>query len=82
MSLGGGGYDPFFESVLQDADERGVIVAVSSGNDGASSVGYPARYATTIAVGSVGFDGEVTLTRIAVRTSIWWPRGVATVGVS
>ena len=60
MSLGGGGYDPFFESVLQDADERGVIVAVSSGNDGASSVGYPARYATTIAVGSVGFDGEVT----------------------
>ena len=60
MSLGGGSYDPFFESVLQDADERGVIVAVSSGNDGASSVSYPARYATTIAVGSVGYDGDVT----------------------
>lgn len=60
MSLGGGGYDAYFESVLQDAEARGVIVAASSGNDGASSVGFPARYDTTIAVGSVGFDGEVT----------------------
>ena len=60
MSLGAGGYDPFLESVLQEADERGVIVVASSGNDGASSVSYPARHATTIAVGSVGFDGEVT----------------------
>ncbi len=41
MSLGGGGYDAYFESVLQDAEARGVIVAASSGNDGAFFCGLP-----------------------------------------
>lgn len=59
MSLGGGGRDDYFESVLNDARDRGVIVVASSGNSGNAVVGYPARYANVFAVGSTGQDGLV-----------------------
>ena len=59
MSLGGGGRDDYFESVLNDARDRGVIVVASSGNSGNAVVGYPARYASVFAVGSTGQDGLV-----------------------
>ena len=59
MSLGGGGRDDYFESVINDARDRGVIVVASSGNSGDAVVGYPARYTNVFAVGSTGEDGLV-----------------------
>ncbi|MDB2654346.1 S8 family serine peptidase [Luminiphilus sp.] len=60
MSLGGGSRDEYFEAVLDEAAERGVIVVGSSGNSGDSSVGFPARYHSVVAVGATNREGEVT----------------------
>lgn len=53
MSLGGGGYDQGTSDAIDTANEAGTVVVAASGNDGASSVSYPAGYDGAIAVGSV-----------------------------
>ncbi|KAA0550040.1 S8 family serine peptidase [Bacillus sp. BGMRC 2118] len=53
MSLGGGGYDQSMDEAVQTAVAEGTIVVAATGNDGASSISYPAAYSSVIAVGSV-----------------------------
>ncbi|WP_010283106.1 S8 family peptidase [Bacillus timonensis] len=53
MSLGGGGYNQSMDEAVQTAVAQGTIVVAASGNDGASSISYPAAYDSVIAVGSV-----------------------------
>jgi serine protease len=49
-------------TVLQDAvvyaAARGVVICAATGNSGATSIGYPARYDQCIAVGATRFDGQ------------------------
>lgn len=53
MSLGGGGYNQSMDEAVQTAVAQGTIVVAATGNDGASSISYPAAYSSVIAVGSV-----------------------------
>ncbi len=53
MSLGGGGYVPEFDNAIRTAVSRGTIVVAAAGNDGRSSISYPAAYSDSFAVGSV-----------------------------
>ena len=39
---------------------KNVVVVAATGNGGTSSIGYPARYAGTIAVGATRYDGKRT----------------------
>ncbi|AFZ27317.1 subtilisin-like serine protease [Cylindrospermum stagnale PCC 7417] len=55
LSLGGSFSNRTLKSAVEYASSKGTIVVMAAGNDGASSPGYPARYAynTGIAVGAV-----------------------------
>ena len=53
MSLGGGGYVSYTESVINYATENGTVVLSASGNDNASSVSYPSGYENSISVGAL-----------------------------
>ncbi|SDY28654.1 Subtilase family protein [Evansella caseinilytica] len=53
MSLGGGSYNQGMNDAIQTAVNSGTVVVAASGNNGASSISYPAAYSGAIAVGSV-----------------------------
>ena len=53
MSLGGGGYFQGMDEAISAANNQGTIVVAATGNDGVSTVSYPAAYSGSIAVGSV-----------------------------
>lgn len=53
MSLTGGGYDRGIDEAIQSAVSLGTIVVAATGNEGVSSISYPAAYSGSIAVGSV-----------------------------
>lgn len=53
MSLGGGGYDRGIDEAIQTAVSLNSIVVAATGNEGRSSISYPAAYSGSIAVGSV-----------------------------
>lgn len=57
MSLGGGAPAFALEQACTHAWNAGKILIVASGNDGASSIAYPAAYEACMAVGAVGADG-------------------------
>ena len=64
-SLGSASGDPRIASAIDYANEQGAIVIAAAGNDGTGRrnpdrVNYPAKWATTIAVGAVGSDKIVT----------------------
>ena len=59
MSLGGGGAASVFQDAVNQAAAQGVIVVVSSGNEGASTVSYPAAYDNAFAIGATGLGGTV-----------------------
>ena len=53
--------NPFMDAALDHAAENNVTVVCAAGNDGyRKNVSYPAIYPSTIAVGAVGFDNNVT----------------------
>ena len=56
MSLGGPSGNPTEEAAYQAAYDAGLLIVCASGNDGIGSIDYPARYPSTIAVGSVNMD--------------------------
>jgi len=58
MSLGGGGYSSTRHDAVKRAEEEGVILVASSGNDGSQYSAYPARYEEVIAVGALTDEGE------------------------
>ena len=53
MSLGGGGYVSYTESVINYATENGTVVISASGNDNSGTLSYPSRYDNSISVGSL-----------------------------
>lgn len=50
MSLGGPGYSGIYQAKINEAYEKGIAVVVSAGNDGVSSINYPACYEHVICV--------------------------------
>ncbi len=57
LSLGSAYPSATLESACRYAYDRGVTVVAATGNEYATSVGYPARYDTVIAVGATGQGG-------------------------
>ncbi|WP_439027201.1 S8 family serine peptidase [Haloarchaeobius sp. DT45] len=53
MSLGGGGYTNTMKNAVSYAANAGVTIICASGNDGSSSVSYPAAYDECMAIGAV-----------------------------
>ncbi|WP_435364522.1 S8 family serine peptidase [Haloarchaeobius sp. DYHT-AS-18] len=53
MSLGGGGYTDTMKNAVSYAADAGVTIICASGNDGSSSVSYPAAYDECMAIGAV-----------------------------
>lgn len=61
MSLGGPAPDAELLAAIEHATRRGVFVIAAAGNDGADdSVNYPAKWDSTVAVGSVRKDGTLS----------------------
>ncbi len=56
LSLGGPSDDPILHTAIQAAVGAGMIVVAAAGNDGATSLAYPARYDEVIAVGASRYD--------------------------
>jgi serine protease len=56
LSLGGPSSSDVLRDALAYARDQGVLVVAASGNDGESTVSYPAREDGVVAVGSVRFD--------------------------
>lgn len=55
LSLGGGGSSTM-QAAVRYAYGKGCVIAAASGNQGSSTVLYPAGYAEVIAVGATNFD--------------------------
>jgi subtilisin family serine protease len=53
LSLGAGSDSRTVREAVQAAQERGVLIVASSGNQGESGVDYPARYPEVLGVGAV-----------------------------
>ena len=53
MSLGGSGSSTSERNALEAASNAGVLLVAASGNDGDSSLSYPASYDTVMAVGAI-----------------------------
>lgn len=53
LSLGGGGYTDTMKNAVSYATTNGALVIAAAGNDGSSSVSYPAAYSECLAVSAV-----------------------------
>lgn len=60
MSFGTLERSEILEKVLEEAEEKGILVVAAAGNQGEDGVDYPAAYDSTLAVGGVDHEGEVT----------------------
>ncbi|MBU2228992.1 S8 family serine peptidase, partial [Patescibacteria group bacterium] len=59
LSLGGASASITLETEIQAAQDAGVVIVAATGNDGISSVLYPAKYDEVIAVGATGASDEI-----------------------
>ncbi len=59
MSLGGGGYTSTMKNAVTYASNNGVFIACAAGNDGSSSVSYPAGYSECLAVSAIDSNGNL-----------------------
>lgn len=57
MSLGGGDPDDAMKDAISDAQSKGVVCFVATGNDDRGPVCFPASYSLSIAVGAMGRKG-------------------------
>ncbi|HTE34882.1 MAG TPA: S8 family serine peptidase [Chryseolinea sp.] len=57
MSLGGGDADDATKDAIADAQSKGVICFVATGNDDRGPVSFPANYSLSLAVGAMGRKG-------------------------
>jgi len=60
MSLGGVCYDKAFQTAINKAVGKGIVVVAASGNEGVSQKSYPAAYNNVIAVAATEGQGYVT----------------------
>jgi serine protease len=58
MSLGGGGASNAESNAMQTAADAGVLLVAASGNDGDSTLSYPASYDAVMAVGAVDENSQ------------------------
>lgn len=58
MSLGGIGYNPAVEKVVNEAYKSGIAIFVASGNDGGTNMAYPAALDNVICVGAVDNNNQ------------------------
>jgi serine protease len=58
MSLGGGGSSNAEANAMQAATDAGVLLIAASGNDGDSTLSYPASYNAVMAVGAVDENNQ------------------------
>jgi len=56
MSLGGRFGSESGAQVYKRAEEAGVVIVAASGNDGESSISYPAKYPSVLSVGAIDVD--------------------------
>jgi serine protease len=56
MSLGGGGYSQTGQNLFNKAYNRGALSVAAAGNDGSTSLSYPASYEKVISVAAVDSD--------------------------
>ncbi|WP_231185078.1 S8 family serine peptidase [Haladaptatus sp. DYF46] len=59
MSLGGGGYTSTMKNAVTYASNNGVFIAAAAGNNGSSSVSYPAGYSECLAVSAIDSNGNL-----------------------
>lgn len=59
MSFGYTQKDYIIESLLDEAYEQGLIMVSATGNQGISSVAYPAKHSSVIAVGAINEDKKI-----------------------
>jgi serine protease len=59
MSLGGGGYTSTMKNAVQYATNNGSLIFAAAGNDGSSSVSYPAAYSECVAVSAVDSNEQL-----------------------
>ena len=71
MSLGGGGYVSYTESVINYATELGTVVIAASGNDNTGSVSYPSGYGNCISVGALSPCNERKSTSSCDGENFW-----------
>lgn len=60
LSLGGTQDDPLLASAIHDAEAAGIVVIAAAGNDGGSTLNFPARYNGVVSVGAVQYDESRT----------------------
>jgi thermitase len=59
LSLGGSFGSAAEQQAIDDAWSKGLVIAASSGNDGAGRVSYPAAFPSAIAVGATNWHDEL-----------------------
>jgi RHS repeat-associated protein len=59
MSLSGKEPSSALAEAIQLADQLGILLIAAAGNDGVSSVGYPARYKEVMAIGAVDHHNQL-----------------------
>jgi len=59
MSLGGGGYTDTMKNAVSYAVSNGALPICAAGNDGSSSVSYPAAYSECVAVSAVDSNEDL-----------------------
>lgn len=71
MSLGGGGYVSYTESIINYATEIGSIVIAASGNDNSGTLSYPSGYQNCISVGALSPCNERKSTSSCDGENFW-----------
>ena len=59
LSFGSNTFSEILQQTVKDAEDAGIMVVASSGNNSHTQVQYPAAYDEVIAVGSINPEGEV-----------------------
>jgi serine protease len=59
LSLGGGGYTDTMKNAVSYATDNGSLVVAAAGNDGTSSVSYPAAYSECVAISAVDSNEQL-----------------------
>lgn len=73
LSLGGSNASQLLQDAIAYAQNRGVVVVASSGNNGSSSVLYPARYEGVVSVGATGRDFNPAVFSNYGKVDVWAP---------
>lgn len=59
ISMGSNGNSAILNDAIQHAQEAGVIIVASAGNEGQQQVAYPAAYQGVVAVGAIDANGSI-----------------------